>query len=147
MNRNRTASISLVALIICLVWGGSQVFGQEKKKGDAESAYGSNSNTKEELSYLPSVNVENQKKKENRFQLFTSAKKNKKNKGSMSWQLDQQVIQAEKRKKEVVKQNRKEARMSRKPQYSDHSYFGHKRKPKKRKPGKRKLCKECLIVH
>jgi len=34
-----------------------------------------------------------------------------------------------------------------KPQYSDPTYFGHKRKPKKRPPGKKKLCKECGIKH
>lgn len=34
-----------------------------------------------------------------------------------------------------------------KPQYSDPSYFGHKKKPKKRPPGKKKFCKECGIWH
>ncbi|WP_017731251.1 hypothetical protein [Nafulsella turpanensis] len=41
----------------------------------------------------------------------------------------------------------KEAKMAEKPQYSDFSYFGHKKKPKKRPVGKRKFCKECGIVH
>ncbi len=34
-----------------------------------------------------------------------------------------------------------------KPQYSDPSYFGHKRPPKRNKPGKMKFCKECGIRH
>lgn len=42
---------------------------------------------------------------------------------------------------------RKLQRKMKKPQYSDPSYFGHKRKPKIRAVGKRKLCKECGIVH
>ncbi|WP_237390304.1 hypothetical protein [Fulvivirga sediminis] len=46
-----------------------------------------------------------------------------------------------------AKRNKKMAKEMKKPQYSDPSYFGHKKKPKKRKPGKRKLCKECGIVH
>ncbi|UII27892.1 hypothetical protein LVD15_05575 [Fulvivirga maritima] len=46
-----------------------------------------------------------------------------------------------------AKRDRKMAKEMKKPQYSDPSYFGHKKKPKKRKPGKRKLCKECGIVH
>lgn len=46
-----------------------------------------------------------------------------------------------------AKRYKKEAKMAEKPQYSDPSYFGHKKKPKKRKLSKRKLCKECGIVH
>lgn len=34
-----------------------------------------------------------------------------------------------------------------KPQYSDPSYFGHKKKPKKHRVGKKKFCKECRIRH
>lgn len=34
-----------------------------------------------------------------------------------------------------------------KPQYSDPSYFGHKKKPKKNRVGKKKFCKECRIRH
>lgn len=50
---------------------------------------------------------------------------------------------AETRRKELHKQ----AINSKKPQYSNPAYFGHKKKPKKRKRGKRKFCKECGIVH
>ena len=97
--------------------------------------------------YLPAVKEETVKKKRNKFRLFSSNRSKKKYKGSYSWQLDQQVIEYQERMKAVAKQNRKDARLARKPQYSDPMYFGHKRKPKKRKPGKRKLCMECLVVH
>lgn len=53
----------------------------------------------------------------------------------------------QKRMKNVVKEHRKRNKEMEKPQYSDPSYFGHKRKPKIRKQGKRKMCKECGIVH
>ncbi|MEL7004254.1 MAG: hypothetical protein AAFN93_16155 [Bacteroidota bacterium] len=46
-----------------------------------------------------------------------------------------------------AKKRKKIARQMQKPQYSDPSYFGHKRKPKKRSLKKRKFCKECGIVH
>lgn len=46
-----------------------------------------------------------------------------------------------------AKRYKKEAKLAEKPQYSDPSYFGHKKKPKKRPVGKRKFCKECQIVH
>jgi hypothetical protein len=47
----------------------------------------------------------------------------------------------------VEKERRKTERMADKPQYSDPSYFGHKRPPKKRPPGKMKFCKECGLRH
>jgi RNase P subunit RPR2 len=49
--------------------------------------------------------------------------------------------------KNVAKEHRKRNKQMEKPQYSDASYFGHKRKPRIRKQGKRKMCKECGIVH
>lgn len=51
------------------------------------------------------------------------------------------------RKEQLAKERRKNERLLQKPQYSDPSYFGHKRPPKKRKPGKMKFCKECGIRH
>lgn len=53
----------------------------------------------------------------------------------------------EARMKEVVKSHRKAEKEMAKPQYSDPTYFGHKRKPKKRPPGKMKFCKQCEIRH
>ena len=61
--------------------------------------------------------------------------------------FDQKVEEYKKRMEANVKEHKKMARKMEKPQYSDPSYFGHKRKPKKRGPGKRKFCKECEIVH
>jgi outer membrane lipoprotein-sorting protein len=53
----------------------------------------------------------------------------------------------EDRMKQVVKDKKKSVKILKKPQYSDKSYFGHKRPPKKRALSKRKLCKVCGIVH
>ncbi|UXP32453.1 hypothetical protein N6H18_00490 [Reichenbachiella agarivorans] len=49
--------------------------------------------------------------------------------------------------KQNKKKYKKQAKEMEKPQYSDPSYFGHKKPPKKRPLGKRKMCKECGIVH
>jgi hypothetical protein len=46
-----------------------------------------------------------------------------------------------------AKTRRKNEKMLMSPQYSDPSYFGHKRPPKKRPPHKMKYCKECGIRH
>ena len=48
---------------------------------------------------------------------------------------------------QVAKDNRKAEKELQKPQYSDPSYFGHKRPPKRRPAGKLKYCKECGIRH
>ena len=53
----------------------------------------------------------------------------------------------EKRMKIVAKRKAAEARMKKKPQYSNNLYFGHKRKPKKHKLGKKKYCKICEFAH
>ena len=60
---------------------------------------------------------------------------------------NKKIDEYEDRMKDNAKKHKKEARLMKKPQYSDPSYFGHKRKPKKRPPGKRKLCTECEIIH
>ena len=52
-----------------------------------------------------------------------------------------------KRVAQLQKTRRKNEKMLEKPQYSDPSYFGHKRPPKKRPPGKMKFCKECGLRH
>ena len=58
--------------------------------------------------------------------------------------LEQQYYE---RMEELAKVRRKNEKLMEKPQYSDPSYFGHKRPPKKRKPSKMKFCKECGIRH
>lgn len=51
------------------------------------------------------------------------------------------------RMEQVAKANRKAEKELLKPQYSDPSYFGHKRPPKRRPNGKTRYCKECGIRH
>ena len=51
------------------------------------------------------------------------------------------------KKKKKAKKNGYKYKDMQKPQYSDPTYFGHKKKPKKRSLKKRKMCKECGIVH
>jgi hypothetical protein len=51
------------------------------------------------------------------------------------------------RMEDVAKAYRKAEKEMQKPQYSDPSYFGHKKPPKRNKPGKMKYCKECGIRH
>ena len=47
----------------------------------------------------------------------------------------------------LLEQKARDQRKMNKPQYTDPSYFGHKKKPKKRKNGKKKFCKECGLWH
>jgi hypothetical protein len=60
---------------------------------------------------------------------------------------DNLIVEYEKRMRTNAHKYKVMARKMKKPQYSDPSYFGHKRKPKKRAVGKRKYCHECEIVH
>ena len=69
-----------------------------------------------------------------------------KKKQKLSWG-DQLIVEYEERMEENAKEKRKQAKEMEKPQYSDWTYFGHKRKPKKRPPEKMKYCKECGIKH
>ena len=48
---------------------------------------------------------------------------------------------------QLHKTQRKNERLAMNPQYTDPSYFGHKRPPKKRPPSKMKYCKVCGIKH
>ncbi len=62
-------------------------------------------------------------------------------------QEDRLIEEYEQLLKSNKKKYRKMAKGMKKPQYSDPTYFGHKRPPKKRKLGKRKFCKECGMIH
>ena len=73
--------------------------------------------------------------------------KKKKVKTSISNDFDRKVEEYEKRMQVNAKKNAKIAKAMQKPQYSDPSYFGHKKKPKKRPAGKKKFCKECKMYH
>jgi hypothetical protein len=47
----------------------------------------------------------------------------------------------------VMKMRKKQARLMKKPQYSNPMYFGHRRPPKKHSPSKMRYCTECGIRH
>ncbi len=49
--------------------------------------------------------------------------------------------------KSVAKQKRKAEKILEGPDYSNPTYFGHKRLPKKHKAGETKFCKVCGIRH
>lgn len=74
-----------------------------------------------------------------------TAKKSKTG-GAMAYQADK-IREYEERREDNAKRYKKMAKQMAKPQYSDPSYFGHKKPPKKRSPGKRKPCKRCGMVH
>lgn len=78
-------------------------------------------------------------------QIFSTKKKASKK--AYDQQYDQSIKDYEKLMKANKKKYRKMAKGMEKPQYSDPTYFGHKKKPKKRPKGKRKFCDECGIVH
>ena len=60
---------------------------------------------------------------------------------------EEEIAAFRKRMKKVYKLKAKEEKLAKKPEYSDPSYFGHKRPPKKRPPGKQKFCKVCKMKH
>ena len=61
--------------------------------------------------------------------------------------LDDLVVEFHQRMEDNIQMYKKINRISKRPQYSDHSYFGHKRKPKINPVGKKKMCEECGIRH
>ncbi len=80
-------------------------------------------------------NVKNRKQKKSKV------------KYSLYKDFDKKVEEFEERMKANTKKYKKMEKEMEKPQYSDPTYFGHKRPPKKRPPGKKKYCKECGMVH
>lgn len=105
---------------------------QDSRSGDPDAIFGENPSSREA---------------ENKSAVKSSKKRKKSNRNSFNKQLDKKVEEFEERMKDNKKKYRKRAKMMEKPQYSDPSYFGHKKKPKKRPPGKQKFCKECGIKH
>jgi hypothetical protein len=75
---------------------------------------------------------------------YEPKKKSKKPSKGPTFESEQQYYE---RTAQLEKQRRKNERYLDKPQYSDPSYFGHKRPPKKRPPGKMKYCKVCGLRH
>lgn len=74
----------------------------------------------------------------------TSKSSKKTNLNSPTYKAEQRYYE---RVEEVAKMRKTNARLAKKPQYSDPMYFGHKRPPKKNPPHKMKFCKECGIRH
>ncbi|MEM9858004.1 MAG: hypothetical protein AAF843_11630 [Bacteroidota bacterium] len=111
-------------------------FAQKKKKSKTKNL------EERSNSFAPYTTVEEKAEK----RMVKKAKK-KSFKAAYTKNLDQKVDEFEARMRANAREDRKLARKMRKPQYSDPSYFGHKRKPKKRPVGKRKFCKECSLVH
>ena len=90
----------------------------------------------------------NRSKKEIRISTRSSAPKSiAKRKKAWEKELKRMEKERKKSRKAFLKRTRKEARLKKKPQYSNPTYLGHKRKPKKHKPGKMKFCKECGMKH
>ncbi len=122
----------LILIGSVLVFASSSAFAQsEKEKGAQRSNAFEPYTAKEEKAQVKQLKKSKKKSFNARF--------NRK--------LDRKMKEFEKRMQANAKEDRKMARAMLKPQYSDPSYFGHKRKPKKRPVGKRKFCKECGIVH
>lgn len=78
---------------------------------------------------------------------MSKQKKKGKAKHSLSADYDRKVEEHYKLMEANAKKNEKIAKEMEKPQYSDPTYFGHKKPPKKRPPGKKRFCKECGMVH
>ncbi|MEM7106605.1 MAG: hypothetical protein AAF519_00170 [Bacteroidota bacterium] len=121
---------TLIVICLCCMTG----FAQKKKKFKSEEIQSN--------SFEPYAPVEEKAEK----RMVKKAKKSS-YRAAYHKNLNQKVKDFEGRMKANAKEDRKLARKMRKPQYSDPSYFGHKRKPKKRPVGKRKFCKECSRVH
>lgn len=74
----------------------------------------------------------------------TTKTKRKKSTGKVTYDARDKFYD---RMEQVAKDNRKAEKELQKPQYSDPSYFGHKKPPKRRPAGKLKYCKECGMRH
>lgn len=129
---------NIFCLVLFILISSTSISAQSKKQ-DAEG--------RKDNSYAPFSAAESAMTR----QEVKASKKARKNKHSFARtykkSLNQKVEDFHKRIKKNARDDRKEARIMKKPQYSDPSYFGHKQKPKKRPLGKRKFCKECGIVH
>ena len=118
---------SLITLLLCIAISYSFAQSTEKKSKNRERS--------QEIDRGATYEVE------------TVKAKKKSTKHSISKDFDKKVDEYEKRMIANAKKNEKVAKEMEKPQYSDPSYFGHKKKPKKRPPGKKKFCKECQMSH
>ena len=124
------------ALVFFLLLAISQgLVEQSKKKNNKEKQNTQTESTNQPSSLAPSYEV---KTKE------TVKTKKKKSVGKVTYDARDKFYD---RMEQVAKDNRKAEKELQKPQYSDPSYFGHKKPPKRRPAGKIKYCKECGIRH
>ncbi len=124
----------MLAVLALLTFSATQAQSKKKKKKKAQQ---------EQFEQFPSSRDPG-----NSDNLFKGERKRGKSATGRYGSLEAKAVQNfQKRMKDNAKKYKKIEKMKQKPQYSDPSYFGHKRKPKKRPVGKRKLCKECGIVH
>ena len=126
----RTISILVFLLLSLTAYSQS---GKKKNKNKKQPG------TEEQTTPAPNTRDPNNSTQET----FEPKKKSKKSKGPT---FDSERNYYE-RTAALAKTKRKNERYLDKPQYSDPSYFGHKRPPKKRPPGKMKYCKVCGLRH
>jgi len=83
------------------------------------------------------------------YEIKTSKKSTKKAKSreDIYKSYDRKVIEHEERVEANSKRYKKISKEMKKPQFTDPTYFGHKKPPKKRPPGKKKFCKQCQMWH
>ena len=125
----QTKTLFVILLLVIAIGGHAQSNRKKKKKQEEELAIqGPNS-----LTPVP----KNQR-------VYAPPKKTKSLSKGPTFSAEEDF---RKRMELVAKQKRKAEKEMMKPQYSDPSYFGHKRKPKKRHYKKMKYCKECGIRH
>jgi hypothetical protein len=75
---------------------------------------------------------------------YAPKKTSKKKSNGPSYESEKQYAD---RMAQLHKTQKKNERLAMNPQYTDPTYFGHKRPPKKRPPSKMKYCKVCGIRH
>ena len=119
-----------VILFLALSFGG---YAQSKKKSKKKQ--------QEELTIQGPTSLTPSSDRE---RVYAPAKKTKSLKKGPTYSAEEDFY---KRMELVARQKRKAEKEMMKPQYSDPSYFGHKRKPKKHSRKKMKYCKECGIRH
>ncbi|MBL7859091.1 MAG: hypothetical protein JNM57_15470 [Cyclobacteriaceae bacterium] len=121
----------LLFILICVLLTNA-TFAQsgKKKKSSAPT---------KEASQPTSLNPQAEQKKN-----YEPKKSRKSQRGETTYNAEKQYYD---RMAGLEKTRRKNERMLDDPQYSDPTYFGHKRPPKRRPPNKMKFCKVCGIRH
>jgi hypothetical protein len=119
----------IIAISFVLIVSGS--FAQSKKQRRAEAAQQGEPNS---LDPAP---------QEERRELPKHVRKKTESKGP-TYNSEREYYE---RVEAFAKTRRRNEKMMMTPQYSNPTYFGHKRPPKKRPPHKMKFCKECGIRH